>query len=1270
MGGVGPVRATWTEGGAASVLAPYLASAQRRWLAEAPGARWRRRPASLVFGDISGFTALSERLAAHGKVGAEDLTDVLDAAVGRLLDAAATHGGDLLKYGGDAVLLAFEGPGHERRAVQAAAALPGALRGPAEGEVQLSMSIGVATGELDLFLVGGDHRELVVCGPLVSRTVRLEHEAAADEVLVDGTTAAAVNDARWSGPDRGGHLLLLPPPPSTVSLGAAGNGERDLDDDDLLAGVPVGLRRRLGTGRDGEHRQVAMAFVQVLGVDDLLAEAGHEAVAEALDAVVRTAQAGCALHRTTFLSSDGDDGAVKLILTAGAPDAGTDDIGRLLLVARAVAATDCALAVRVGVHHGRAFAVEVGNDRRRVYTVLGDAVNLAARVMGRSEPGTVLATDSSLLDARTRFAATNLEPFMVKGKTDPVLASVVGPPLGGAAPGASRTPLVGRRRERKVLLDALDAVRGGEGRAVVISGDAGIGKSRLVAEVVAAAPDLPRLHITGGAYAVGSPYFAVRAALRQLLDLDLDADDAAVVSALLALVGPGGEPWLPLLAPAFGVTLADTATTAPVEARFRRARSHALVTDLLRRLLPDRALLVVEDAHWLDDSSTELLHHLLGAFAGVPWLVVISRRDQDGGLELDPSSGAERIDLAPLGLADAAALLHGDAADRFPHWVLDALVERGGGNPLFLEQLRDATRAGAEVESLPATVEAVIAARIDTLDPLRRRHLRTASVLGQRFPIRLLEEVIGELGVMTSLGAFLEPEQTGWARFEHALVRDGAYEGLSYRMRRELHGRVGDLIEADPASLASRAELLSLHFTEGQRWGSAWRWSVLAAERAAASEAPVEAARFFRRAVRSATHLAVPDAELSHVYERLADAEELNGSFDDAADALTRARRLASDDRVRVAHLLQRHGRICDRAGRYVAAQRWFGRGLQALDEGPPTADSELVRVDIVVARAGTRMRQGRLQEAVALLEEVVPDAEALGHRRAVAAGCNLLSTLLHDLGRIDDAAALLDRTVPVFEELGDRTGQADAHNNRGVEAYYDGDWDSAAARWRRAATLYEQAGDVVSHAMMLSNRGEVLSDRGELDEAEELFRAALAVARACRFAHGIGYILSNLGRLLTRAGRYGEAADALRAARDQFEELAVQDLVIETDVREAERRLAAGDADGAAVLADGVRATAARGESRFLLAGIERVAGLAAAQHGRWDEAVERLEASVEAARNGALADLAWGHDALAKVSAAAGQMARSWQHREAADEAMGRLGIRRVLEVPLPAR
>ena len=168
------------------------------------------------------------------------------------------------------------------------------------------------------------------------------------------------------------------------------------------------------------------------------------------------------------------------------------------------------------------------------------------------------------------------------------------------------------------------------------------------------------------------------------------------------------------------------------------------------------------------------------------------------------------------------------------------------------------------------------------------------------------------------------------------------------------------------------------------------------------------------------------------MYERLADAEELNGRLDDASDALTRARRLAEDP-VRVARLLQHHGRISDRAGSYVAAQRWFARGLRELAAASSNGSGEHVRIDLVIAQASTKLRQGRLREAVTLLEGAVAAAEVAGHRPALAMACDLLSTTLHDLGRTEEADRWLDRAVPIYEELGDLTGQAAAHDSRGV---------------------------------------------------------------------------------------------------------------------------------------------------------------------------------------------------------------------------------------------
>jgi tetratricopeptide (TPR) repeat protein len=387
--------------------------------------------------------------------------------------------------------------------------------------------------------------------------------------------------------------------------------------------------------------------------------------------------------------------------------------------------------------------------------------------------------------------------------------------------------------------------------------------------------------------------------------------------------------------------------------------------------------------------------------------------------------------------------------------------------------------AGTTVDDLPTTVEAAIAARIDALDAPRRGQLGAASVLGQRFPAVRLACVLGDTGADPSrtLAAFLEHEEGGWVRFRHSLVREGAHALLPPRERRQLHAVVGEVLETDGAAGCTRAEPLSHHFAAAQRWQPALRWSLRAAERSASAGAHAEAARFLRGALAAASHLELEPAELSRLYEQLADAEELTGDADAATDALTRARRLA-DDPVRIAHLLHRHGRVSDGAGNLVAAQRWFARGLRELADAPPTAGAERARLDLIISQAATKIRQGRLKEAVPLLESAAVDADVAGHRDALARACSLLSTVLHDLGRTEEASQHLDRAAPIFEELADLVGQAAAHRGRGDEAFHDGDRDMAAARWRRAATLYEQAGDLVNQAMVRSHLVEVAADR------------------------------------------------------------------------------------------------------------------------------------------------------------------------------------------------
>ncbi len=234
-----------------------------------------------------------------------------------------------------------------------------------------------------------------------------------------------------------------------------------------------------------------------------------------IDALVGGTQEIAIRRGVCFLGSDIDRDGGKIILTAGAPVVSGNDEERMLLAVREIADLSVGLPIRIGVNRGHVFAGDVGPRYRRTYTVMGDAVNLAARVMSRAEPGSVLATEDVLRGLEDSFETAPLEPFTVKGKAHPVHAWSVGHRVAVRAPSAGRRwPLVGREVEIGALEEAMAAAAFGRGRAVEVVGETGIGKSRLVAELVVRHPEV--VVITAGCepYEASTPYYVFRGLMR------------------------------------------------------------------------------------------------------------------------------------------------------------------------------------------------------------------------------------------------------------------------------------------------------------------------------------------------------------------------------------------------------------------------------------------------------------------------------------------------------------------------------------------------------------------------------------------------------------------------------------------------------------------------------------------------------------------------------------------------------------------------------------
>jgi class 3 adenylate cyclase len=459
-----------TAATAAERAATYVARILQQHLADAPSDSTWCSEGSAALVDIAGFTQLSERLARKGREGAEQITEAIGKSFESILFVAYEEGGSLLKFGGDAMLLWFAGDGHAARACRAAVRMRRVLRAAGRIEVpgartSLRMSQAVHSGRFDFFAVGTSHVELLPVGPAWSRLVVIEREAESGQILVSPDTAALLA-ARCVGEAKGPGVVLRRAPEGHKKLPLV---PRPAIAFDVLAHClsPAIREHVLAGGGASEHRVVTVAFIRFEGTDAQIEQHGAHHAASALNRLLGVIAAAADEHRVAVLASDVDADGGRFILTAGAPRIIGDDEERMLLALRRVVAADVPLAIRIGAHCGAVFAGDIGPFYRRTYTVMGDAVNIAARLMAKAAPGEIYATQALVDQSNTLFETRELAPLLVKGKTHPIRAWSVGRAIGSRTRHASfqRLPLVGRDAELAALREALESARGGEAGA-------------------------------------------------------------------------------------------------------------------------------------------------------------------------------------------------------------------------------------------------------------------------------------------------------------------------------------------------------------------------------------------------------------------------------------------------------------------------------------------------------------------------------------------------------------------------------------------------------------------------------------------------------------------------------------------------------------------------------------------------------------------------------------------------------------------------------------
>ena len=1208
-----------------SALRPYVPNLVVDWLADGPSRSHRQVRGTLAFVDISGFTALTERLARKGHVGAEEMSDALNVTFGHLIEVAQRDGADLVKWGGDAVLLLFSGDEHAARACRAAHGMRARLREvgtlhTSAGIIKLRMSVGVHSGDIDFFLVGDPalHRELLLAGHAVTQTVRLEGLAEAGQVVVSDDTArllpADVLGARVSTEGAAGHLLRraphLPVGPQPSRDGQVRGNLREV--------LPTAIRDHLLAGRGApEHRRVAVAFVHFGGTDTLLAAEGPEVTAQALDAFIRSVSHAAASHGVTFFETDISMDGGKVMLVAGAPRTAGHDADRMLRAARRILDDAGRLPLRIGVNIGRVFSGDFGPPLRRTYSVKGDAINLAARVLGKAADGELLATRAAFDHAETRFEATPVGPFTVKGKTHPVHAlsvgAVVGAPSRTIGHLAGRTELIGRRQELARLVEVLTELRAGRGSVAQLVGEPGIGKSRLLDEVVAIARstgDVVVRSVVCDEYLSATPYAAFRDVLRDALGVTDQMTPDVALATITERVGedPALTPWLPLLGGVLDVSLPRVAAIAELDDQFRKARLESVVVAVLDRLLPTAMLLAVDDAHWIDAASADLLDRVAQRTTMRPWVVLAGRRDVPTGWRPAADVGIVDVRVLPLSPEAAMSLAMSVAGDHsLPRPALAALAAKADGNPLFVESLVGQRGAAGVVDHVPTSIEEVVSAQVDRLGPSQRLVLRHASVLGTQFPLRDLADLLPPLDVSLAehlgngLADFLVPVggQEPSLRFRHGLVRDVAYEGLAFGTRRRLHDQVGLRLERDDPE--DHQELLSFHFLHAGRYDKAWLHARAAGEQALSLYANIEAAELLGRAVEAARRLprgAVPGHEIALTLETLGDCWFTIGSTDEATAAFRQARRHVVEDDVLRARLTAKEAMVEQRLRRFPQAMRRLSRALGALD-GRSGSRVHSARSGLQVRYAISRVSQGRMADAITWGTRAVQEAERSADPHALAPAYATLHGILLAAGRAGHREMGL-RALAAYVDLDDLSGQAQCTNNLAVGALEDAQWPEAVEEFGRAADLYRRIGDTDNEGVATCNLAEVLVNQGRWDEATALLEEALRIAHSVADDELVALALRQLGRARARSGNPAEGLDMLTRARGLFVQIDADDEALRTDLPLAEARLLGDDLDGAIGLTEGLLANE---DAADLVPEIRALRGFAELRRRRFEE-------------------------------------------------------------------
>jgi len=1042
----------------------------------------------------------------------------------------------------------------------------------------------------------------------------------------------------------------------------------------------------------GERKQVTVLFVDVSGFTSLSERLDPEDVHRLMSRAFELMLAEVHRNEGTVNQFLGD-GIMALF---GAPIAHEDHARRAVRAAlgieRALAGFQQELAprgitfrARQGLNTGLVVVGSIGGDLRMDYTAVGDTTNVAARLQQAGEPGRVTISDATHRLVHGYFETRRIGEVHLKGKAEPVSAwEVVGEHETRTRLEVESerglTPFVGRERELTLLLDAFERVCAGEGQAVFLVGEAGIGKSRLLLELRRRIDDRATWQ-EGHCLSFGSAM-----AFHPLIDLVRrrfgieDTDDEAAIGARIesgvAETGEDPAPVAPYLRALLSVDPGDAEVRAMSPAHRRGGTFEAVRRLLVRAAERQPQVLVIEDLHWMDSASEQFLTKLVDSIPALRVLLVFTYRP--GYVNpFGERSYFTRVVPAALSAEEsarmAAAVL---GTDSLPDALRSVIGAKGEGNPFYVEELvKSLEESGAlrrvdgrfaltqplTALTIPGSIHDVIAARIDRLADAPKRTLQLAAVIGREFTRRLVDR-LGEirersdefLRELTALELILErrlyPELA--YMFKHALTQDVAYDSLLVQRRRELHALVGRAIEELYADrLAEHHEMLAHHFSKAEDWPRALSYLLKAAEKAAQAFGLRQAVALYGEALAVAGRLGdqVPSVTFISIHRSRADLFFGLGEFvrsrEEAERLVALARRV--QDRAAEAGALVQVASALQWIEDFSAAHE---RARDAI-EIAETAGAQGSLAGGLYVRGYMNAINGRLDVAEGDLARVLGIARTTGDANRQALVLHILALQRSWQGQYRESLTLGEEGVRIGREHRLFLPLVRCLWNQGLACHEMGEHDRALSALGEGLALAEKVGDDALIPRFLNTMGFVRIDCGDFDAGIALSEQAYEVTgRSSRAGHGTGaerraFIRNNEADAFMAQGDLASAAQALDEALHTVKHpppsrWMTWRYTTHCHASLGQLALLRGDADGARRFAEQSLEAATPARSRKYQAWAWRIMGESAIARHAWSEAEDVLRRALAVAVEIGQPRLTWqSHAALARLHAACGR-------------------------------